>query len=211
MLNILNIVLKTVVLFVPRLMPRYRLTQRTNRRWRSHQIVNVPNPAETLATIDVHYLVSLGIRAIILDLDNTIISEDDRYGSPYAEAWIMQAKDLGVRFFILSNGKRRARVKYWSQYLDIPAISPARKPFPDAFRQAMKYMDVTPEQVVVIGDSRHTDILGAWLVGCLSIQVASLPHPPRWWERLCGKYVQIPYSSDQKLWDVQPYHHNGNA
>ncbi|MBD1847819.1 YqeG family HAD IIIA-type phosphatase [Cyanobacteria bacterium FACHB-63] len=191
-------------------MSQSALDRRRIRRLGQRSDLGFPPQAETLAAIDIQSIISLGIRAIILDLDNTIISEDDRYLSPYAEAWIMQAKDLGLRFFILSNGKRRVRVKYWSSYLGIPAISPAKKPFPGAFRKAMKHMNVLPKQVVVIGDSRHTDVLGAWLSGCFSIQVASLPHPPRWWERLLGKYVQTPYPSAQMLWDSPLYYHHGN-
>jgi uncharacterized protein len=91
--------------------------------------------------------------------------------------------------------------------LDIPAISPAKKPFPKAFRRAMKHMQLRPKQVAVIGDSRHTDGFGAWLVGCWSIQVASLPHPPRWWEKLLGTYVQTPYPKGLDLWDFQPLNH----
>jgi len=37
-------------------------------------------------------------------------------------------------------------------------------------------MQFQPKQVSYY-DSRHTDMLGAWLVGCPSIQVATLPHP----------------------------------
>ncbi len=169
-------------------------------RIRKQGIFGVPPQADTLASIDLKYLLSLGICGMILDLDNTIVSEDDRYVSPYAEDWIREAKNLGVKFFFLSNGKRRHRVEYWSDYLDIPAISPAKKPFPGAFRRAIAHMQLSVKQVVVIGDSRHTDVLGAWFVGCCSIQVASLPHPPRWWEKLLGKYVQTPYPKGLELW-----------
>jgi hypothetical protein len=171
---------------------------------------HLPERAYSLASISLECLIESRIRGVILDLDNTIVSEDDRYLSPYAEVWIEQAQDLGIRFFFLSNGKRRDRVEYWSNYLGIPAINPAKKPLPPAFRKAMKHMQLLPKQVVVIGDSRHTDVLGAWLVGCPSIQVASLPHPPRWWERLLGKYVQIPFPSDHELWEFQPSNHYKN-
>jgi HAD superfamily phosphatase (TIGR01668 family) len=170
-----------------------------------------PQQAYSLASISLDCLIESRIRGVILDLDNTLISEDDRYLSPYAEAWIDKAKDLGIKFFFLSNGKRRYRVKYWSNYLDIPAINPAKKPFPNAFCQAIKHMQLTPKQVVVIGDSLHTDILGALLVGCPSIQVASLPHPPRWWERLLGEYVQIPFPSTHELWEFQPSNNYKNV
>lgn len=157
--------------------------------------------ANTLACIKIEQLKNCGIKGIILDLDNTIISEDDRYLSPEAENWIEQAKLAGLSFFILSNGKRRHRVLYWSQRLDIPAINPAKKPFPRSFRKAMNSMQLPPEKVVIIGDSLHTDVIGAKLCRCNYIQVATLPHPPRWWERLAGKFVQIPYPPEYELWD----------
>jgi len=187
----------------PFLSPKDHLNQKPARQ-RRKAVFGFPASVDILADIKFAALIEGGIQGIILDLDNTIISEDDRYLSPYAEAWISQAKDLGIKFFILSNGKRRYRVEYWSSYLGIPAINPAKKPFPGAFGKALKVMNLRPKQVVVIGDSRHTDILGAWWVGCPWIQVASLPHPPRWWEKLLGKYVQQPYVLKQKPWDFNP-------
>ncbi|MBE9125753.1 MULTISPECIES: YqeG family HAD IIIA-type phosphatase [unclassified Coleofasciculus] len=174
-----------------------------NKQWKIKSAQSCPpnwqRQVLILASIEIESLNSSGIKGIILDLDNTVISEDDRYLSPGAEAWIQQAKLLGFKFFILSNGKRRYRVKYWSHRLDIQTINPARKPFPVGFRRALAHMQLKPKQVVVIGDSRHTDILGAYFSGCLSIQVASLPHPPRWWEKLAGKWVQMPYPLDGEL------------
>lgn len=174
----------------------------------NYNTYNFTRKAYTLASIDINLLKASGIHGVILDLDNTIISEDDRYLSPGAEAWIKQAKLQGFKFFILSNGKRRYRVKIWSDRLVIPAINPASKPLPFAFCKALRYMQFQPKQVIVIGDSRHTDILGAWLVGCPSIQVATLPHPFRWWEKLLGKRVQIPYPSDHELWDNDSFYNS---
>ena len=166
------------------------------------RVYKLPREAYRLSTIDLDWLKHSGIQGVILDLDNTIVSEDDRYLSPGAEDWIKEAKLQGFKFFILSNGKRRYRVKFWSHRLDIPAINPARKPFPFAFHKALTSMQLKAKQVVVIGDSRHTDMLGALLIGCPSIQVATLPHPFRWWEKLLGKRVQTPYPSDHELWEV---------
>ncbi len=159
-----------------------------------------------LADIDIEWLDSFGIQGIILDLDNTIVSEDDKYLSPDAEIWISNAKQSGFKFFILSNGKRNWRVKFWSLRLDILAISPAKKPFPYAFLRAISCMDLQPKRVVVIGDSLHTDVAGAWLSGCWCIQVSTLPHKPRWWEKLAGKWLQTPYTLND-LWefDISDY------
>ncbi|MEH2063568.1 MAG: YqeG family HAD IIIA-type phosphatase [Nostoc sp.] len=161
----------------------------------------LPRRIHTLAEIKIEKIKISGVKGIILDLDNTIISEDDRYLSPYVEDWIRQAKLAGLQFFILSNGKRRYRVKYWSHRLDIPALSPAKKPFPPAFRKAIASMRLPAKHILVIGDSLHTDFVGALLSGCGFMQVATLPHPPRWWEKLAGKWVQIAYPSGAEIWD----------
>lgn len=161
----------------------------------------LPGRVHTLANIEINWLTNIGIRGVILDLDNTIVSEDDRYLSPKAEDWIRQAKLAGLSFFILSNGKRSYRVRYWSARLDIPAINPAKKPFPNSFYKAMNSIQLPPEKVVVIGDSLHTDVMGAKLCGCSCIQVATLPHPPRWWEKIVGKWVQKTYPKGHEIWD----------
>ncbi len=155
--------------------------------------------AEKLADIPIAFLQSAGIGGIILDLDNTVVSEDDRLLSPGAEAWLRRARDAGLAFFILSNGRRAQRFQYWSQRLNIEGIYHAKKPSPRVFRRAIALLGLQPAQVLVVGDSWHTDVLGARLAGCACIQVCSLPHPARWWEPWLGRWVHRPYPRPQEL------------
>lgn len=149
--------------------------------------------ASTVACIDLALLKEAAVKGLIIDLENTIVSEDDRIVSPGAEEWIRKAKKEGFQFFLCCNGKQIDRVKFWSERLGIPAIVKAKKPFPFSFMKALSRMHLYPHEVVVIGDSLHTDILGAWLVGCSSIQVASLPHPQHWWEKLFGRLIHTSF------------------
>jgi HAD superfamily phosphatase (TIGR01668 family) len=160
----------------------------------------LPPHVPILAGVQHQWLRHSEIRGIILDLDNTIVSEDDHYLSPRAEQWIAEAKSLEFQLFLLSNGKRRHRARHWAERLALPLINPAKKPLPFSFYIALKRMQLEAREVVVIGDSLHTDIIGARWVGCPYIQVASLPHPPRWWERVAGRWVQIPFPPDEELW-----------
>ena len=75
-----------------------------------------------------------------------------------------------------------------------------RKPFPFGFRKARAYMQLKSKQIVVIGDSLHTDVIGAWIAGHKCIQVTSLPHPARWWEKLLGRWLHTPYPYKDELW-----------
>lgn len=171
-----------------------------NKRSKKQGKYTLPKRVIRLDSIDLDLLKACGIQGIMLDLDNTLVSEDDYYLSPNGEDWIKFAQVEGFKFFILSNGKRRYRVEYWSHRLNIPAINPARKPFPFGFRKARAYMQLKSKQIVVIGDSLHTDVIGAWIAGHKCIQVTSLPHPARWWEKLLGRWLHTPYPYKDELW-----------
>jgi len=175
-----------------------------SRRQYLSNVTVLPKRVNRLAEIDLSLLASAGIKGVILDLDNTLVSEDDRYLSPGGELWLEKARNQGIDFFVLSNGKRRYRVEFWSARLGMPAFSPAKKPFPKGFKRAFSYFGLPPSQVVVIGDSFHTDGMGALLNGCRWIQVATLPHPPRWWERIAGRWVQFPYPKYLELVEWKP-------
>ncbi|WP_071590802.1 YqeG family HAD IIIA-type phosphatase [Synechococcus sp. PCC 7336] len=164
----------------------------------------------SLSSLDLNQLKQIGIRGIILDLDNTIVSEDDRYLSPNSESWIERAQEEGFSLFILSNGKREYRVNYWSERLGIDAIGRAKKPFPKSFKIALYSMRLLPIQVVVIGDGFHTDAIGALWNGCHCVQVASLPHKARWWEKIIGRWVQIPYPKHAPLWSFNPQYYSSS-
>lgn len=65
-------------------------------------------------------------------------------------------------------------------------------------------MDLRPHEVIVIGDSFHTDVLSSKISRLKSIQVSLLPHPKRWWEKLVGTYIQKSYPPHYPLenfWD----------
>lgn len=156
-----------------------------------------------VADINLNTLLILNKRGIILDLDNTLISEDDRYFSPYIQLWIEQAKQKEIKLFILSNSKRRKRVDHWSAYFDISAIGAAKKPLLKNFKQAIFKLGVPKHQIIIVGDAMHTDGLGAWFVGCDWIQVASLPHPMHWWEKLLSSWIHISYPKN-RLAELQP-------
>lgn len=146
-----------------------------------------------LSDIEMNWLKDLKVKGLILDLDNTIVSEDDRYLSPQVETWLRQVNDSGIQIFLISNGKRQARFLYWKDKFNLPGICNARKPFKSGFQKALRSMNLRPHEVIVIGDSLHTDVLGSKISRLKSIQVASLPHPKRWWEKLIGTYIQKPY------------------
>jgi hypothetical protein len=123
--------------------------------------------------IDIQALWDAGVRGIITDLDNTLVSTNDPLASPQLVDWLKRVKTAGFRIVIVSNNSA-GRVKTFSDALAVPSIPRAKKPRAAAFRKAMEMMNVGPEQTVVIGDQMLTDVLGGNRLGLHTILVTPI-------------------------------------
>ncbi|WP_050615845.1 YqeG family HAD IIIA-type phosphatase [Bacillus testis] len=100
-----------------------------------------------------------GIKAIITDLDNTLVEWDRPAATPKLIKWIDGMRNEGILVTIVSNNNEQ-RVKSFSDPLKIPFIFRAKKPMGNAFRKAIKAMGTQKSETVVIGDQLLTDIFG---------------------------------------------------
>ncbi|MHB8169976.1 MAG: YqeG family HAD IIIA-type phosphatase [Thermincolia bacterium] len=124
----------------------------------------------SIACIDLGELQCKGIKGIVFDLDNTIISWGDRDFSPTVMAWFKELKAKGFRLCILSNNTS-GRVRGLARVLGIPAIPRAIKPRKKAFKKALLLLGTRPEETAVIGDQVFTDIFGGNRLGLYTILV----------------------------------------
>lgn len=115
-------------------------------------------------------LKSRGIKAIITDLDNTLVEWDRPNATPKLIKWFEDMKKNNIMITIVSNNNEE-RVKAFSEPHGIPYIFQARKPMGRAFRKALTQMDVKKEEVVVIGDQLLTDVFGGNRSGIHTILV----------------------------------------
>ena len=72
---------------------------------------------------------SLGIDALLLDMDNTLKDYRAPAFSPEVKEWIGSLRRAEVRMCILSNGKRH-RVEPLAKQLGIPFVTNVLKPYP---------------------------------------------------------------------------------
>ena len=128
---------------------------------------------KTLYDIEMNELQHQGIRGIIFDLDNTIIPWDSPTMSPEIIQWLNALLTQGFKICLVSNnmGKRVERI---AEIFGIPFVSRAYKPAKSGFRQAMAQMELTKQQVAVVGDQLFTDILGGNRLGLYTIWVTPL-------------------------------------
>ncbi len=129
---------------------------------------------EKVEDIHLERLKALGFKAIILDLDNTLVGWRSKNMSESVKRWIKNAQKLEFKLCIVSNCLLRGRVRFFSDMLGIPFVFKAIKPRRKAFCDAVKILNVTNDKVVVVGDQVFTDVFGGNRMGFLTILVPPL-------------------------------------
>ncbi len=111
-----------------------------------------------------------GIRALILDVDNTLTRHNSQVLSKEVADWVALMRQNGMKLMIASNNTA-ARIEPFSKTIGIDAIPNSCKPLPIGYRKAQKEWNLPSHEIAVIGDQIYTDITGANLCGMLSIMV----------------------------------------
>ena len=141
--------------------------------------------------ITPEYLQNAGIRAVVLDIDNTLVT----YGMPEPTedviAWIDALRGAGVAVSLASNNDRD-RVELFNAKLGVFATYKSGKPSPRAVLAACRHFGVTPEEVAVIGDQIFTDVLCARRAGAHAILVSPLPYPENLFFK-CKRALEKPF------------------
>ncbi len=114
--------------------------------------------------IDLGKLYDKGYRNLFLDIDNTLMSYDDRELSLQTLEWVERNKQLGFKCFILSNNSSRNRIERISRQMKCPGVYFALKPFTYSIQELARQYNVSLERSIIIGDQLFKDVvLGKWL------------------------------------------------
>ena len=132
----------------------------------------VPRYSFRLVTdISPEFLIKLGIKFLMVDLDNTIAAYDEHVLSDEISGWIADIKSNGVELFIISNSSRNKRVSSHSESIGAGFIMLSGKPSPKSLHTAMESSGFTPGVSALAGDQILTDTLAANRAGIISIIV----------------------------------------
>ncbi|WP_026074226.1 YqeG family HAD IIIA-type phosphatase [Brevibacillus massiliensis] len=145
---------------------------------------------ETIHDIDIEELRAKNIRAVITDLDNTLVEWHRPDATPEVLAWLSRMREAGIQVTVVSNNNQE-RVLRFCEPLGIRFIWAARKPLNRAFLRAIREMGVRIEETVVIGDQLFTDILGGNLLGFHTILVVPVAGTDGFWTRFNRRMERI--------------------
>ena len=132
--------------------------------------------------IDEQVLRSLGVRALIVDVDNTLSS----HGSPLPEKevvpWLARMNELKVPVIILSNNTKK-RVEPFANKLGLPFVHFAVKPMRGGFLRAQAQLSCPADEIAVVGDQIFTDIVGGNKLGMKTVLVLPIQDDTNLWVR----------------------------
>jgi len=123
--------------------------------------------------IDAPWLAAHGIKALLIDIDNTMVARDKQQIIPEIRDWAAGLKSQGFQLHLVSNNWHKV-VFQTAAGLGLPVIYKSMKPLPFAFMKALRQMGVSRRQAAVVGDQMMTDVLGARLLGARVIMVQPL-------------------------------------
>lgn len=124
------------------------------------------------ADISPEFLKSKGIKAVLLDIDNTLtlFHAPQLYSKREAE-WLDSLKRAGIKGCVLSNNSNKNRIGDFANMIGLPFVIKARKPLPQGVRRGCELLGVAPNETAVIGDQIFTDVAAAKNAGCRAILV----------------------------------------
>ncbi len=123
--------------------------------------------------INLEDLKAQGIKAIFFDLDSTImVSKSGNYHEE-TEQWLKKVEE---DFFIavVTNNKKFEYVEKVKSISSFQVIADAKKPSPKAMKKLLAKINMSPKEVVIVGDRPLTDILAGKLLGAKTILVDSI-------------------------------------
>lgn len=118
----------------------------------------------------LEFLTDLGIKGVILDIDNTLEPYENPVPSPEVRNWLISLNENGIKTAFVSNNNKD-RVNLFNQELLMPAFPKAKKPFPKNLKKAMQAIGSDKTNTVIMGDQVFTDVLAGRMAGIRTILV----------------------------------------
>lgn len=140
---------------------------------------------EKVQDITIQFLIKNKIKAVILDVDNTLIDKKENLSEDIIN-WAKEIKGQGVKLYILSNTNNKKKVEKISKKLDIPYEFFGMKPLKIGFNKVKKALKEESSRIAVVGDQIFTDIIGGNRSKMFTILVEPINEKDYWytaWKR----------------------------
>lgn len=138
--------------------------------------------AKSIYEVPRDFYQKLGIKNLLIDLDNTLGSYRDVHPSRQASELVATLIDAGYQVLIISNNKG-PRVARYADELGVQHLSSAHKPLKRRFISFLKEQRCNIQETLLIGDQLLTDSLVAHRLGIKVLLTEKLVKEDQWTTR----------------------------
>ena len=124
----------------------------------------------TLAELPLQELLDQPIRALVLDVDRTLLPRRQAELPASALRWLQQARQQ-VPIHLFSNNPSRQRIGAVAAQLDLPYTISAGKPRRSALRRVLAELNLPHQEVALIGDRLFTVVIAGNRLGLFTVLV----------------------------------------
>ena len=125
---------------------------------------------ETFDKASAEFLLGIGVKGIVLDVDNTLEPYENPTPGAHVVAWLDSLRAAGIGAAIVSNNGGQ-RIELFNKELGLPAYYKAKKPFRKNVLNAMRDMGTDKDNTILMGDQVFTDVWAAHNTGIRAILV----------------------------------------
>ncbi len=150
---------------------------------------------KSVTCINEEFLTANNVKALILDLDNTLSMHGNPCAEEGVEDWLDYMRRLKIKMRIVSNNTNK-RVAPLAKALGLMYTANGAKPFPFGIERAVKAMNVKKENALVVGDQIFTDIIAGNISGIRTVLVEPFHLEKTWTFRLKRKAESLVFHRD---------------
>lgn len=145
--------------------------------------------------IDRDFLIEHGIKALVLDMDNTLSMHGHHEPEQGIMQWLDEMRSLGIKMTVVSNNTNK-RVSPLARKLGLQFCANGCKPLTFGITRAIRRMGVPKSCTAVVGDQIFTDIVGGNLKGVTTILVEPFHLENTWTFRLKRRAESLFFKRD---------------
>ena len=125
---------------------------------------------DTFDMASASFLQSIGVKGLILDVDNTLEPYEHPTPGEHVVKWLDELSAVGIRCAIVSNNNKE-RIGLFNKNIGLVAYAKAKKPFKKNVLKALSEIGVDPSEAALMGDQIFTDVWAAKNAGVRAILV----------------------------------------
>ena len=125
--------------------------------------------------IDLEWLKERGIKAVLSDVDNTVVGWHSEDVPEEILRWVEGLQGAGIGLCLVSNTRNPKRLERLAARFGVKYVpGNAGKPGAAGYRKALELLGASASESVMVGDQLFTDVYGASKLGMRTILVNPL-------------------------------------